>query len=247
MYEMSTRLAGSRFVGVPLANDFNLDLPAMLAAIDEHQPAVVFLAYPNNPTGNCFSREAIETILSRAPGLVVLDEAYQPFALDTWMSALAQWPNLIVMRTLSKLGLAGLRLGYMAAATHWLVEFDKVRPPYNVGVLNEIAAEFALEHLDVLDAQAAQLRQARASLTKALRGLAVTQVFDSRANFILIRVTDSAATHARLRECGILVKDVGRMHPLLANCLRLTVGTPAENSALVDALRLVLSERPKAV
>ncbi len=242
MYEMSTRFAGSRFVGVPLASDFSLDLPAMLSAIDQHQPAVVFLAYPNNPTGNCFSSEAIEAILQRAPGLVVLDEAYQPFALDTWMPALARWPNLVVMRTLSKLGLAGLRLGYMAAATHWITEFDKVRPPYNVGVLNEIAAEFALDHLDVLDAQAAQLRQARASLAKALRMLPVLQVFDSRANFILVRVVDGAGTHARLRECGILVKDVGRMHPLLENCLRLTVGTPAENTALLDALRLVLPE-----
>jgi histidinol-phosphate aminotransferase len=130
----------------------------------------------------------------------------------------------------------------MAAATPWITEFDKVRPPYNVGVLNEIAAEFALDHLDVLDAQAAQLRQARASLAKALRMLPVLQVFDSRANFILVRVVDGAGTHARLRECGILVKDVGRMHPLLENCLRLTVGTPAENTALLDALRLVLPE-----
>lgn len=236
MYDLSARFVRSRFVGVALAPDFGLDLPAMLAAIDAHRPAVVYLAYPNNPTGNCFDDAAIEAILHAAPGAVVLDEAYQPFAQRSWMPRLAQHPNLIVMRTVSKLGLAGIRLGYLAAARPWLDELEKVRPPYNVGVLNEAAAEFALEHLEVLDAQAAAIRADRDALAARLAALPGVEVFASQANFLLVRFADGTAVWRGLLERGVLVKDVGRMHPLLAGCLRVTVGTPAENDALIAAL-----------
>jgi histidinol-phosphate aminotransferase len=242
MYDLSTRFAHSRYVPVPLAADLSLDTDAMLAAIAEHRPAVVWLAYPNNPTGNCFDRAAIERILAAAPGLVVLDEAYQPFALDTWMDALPAHDNLVVMRTVSKLGLAGIRIGYLAASPRWVTEFDKVRPPYNVSVLDEAAAEFALEHLEVLQAQCARLRADRDPLAAALAAVpGVLHVFPSRANFVLVRVADSAATQAGMRERGVLVKDVGRMHPLLAGCLRVNVSTPAENAVMLDALRGALS------
>jgi histidinol-phosphate aminotransferase len=241
MYDLSTRFAGSTYVPVPLAADLSLDLPAMLAAIALHRPAIVWLAYPNNPTGNCFERAEVEAILAAAPGLVVLDEAYQPFALDTWMDALPRHDNLVVMRTVSKLGLAGIRIGYMAAAPHWIAEFDKVRPPYNVSVLDEAAAEFALEHLDVLLAQAARLREDRGTLAAALAAIPGVAVFPSRANFLLVRVADSGATAAGMRERGVLIKDVGRIHPLLAGCVRLTVGTPAENAAMLEALRGALA------
>jgi histidinol dehydrogenase len=240
MYEVSAKLAGSRFVGVDLAPDFSLDMNAMRAAIRRHRPAVIFLAYPNNPTGNSFDREQIEAVLDEAPGLVVIDEAYQPFARDSWMPRLPDHPQLVVMRTLSKLGLAGLRLGYLSAHSRWLVELDKVRPPYNVGVLNDVAAQFALEYFEVLNAQAGAIREERARLLASLRTLPHTTAIGSDANFLLLRVADSAAVHARLLEQGILVKDVGKMHPLLSNCLRVTVGTPEENEALLLALRAVL-------
>ncbi len=244
MYEVSARLAGSRFVGVPLTADFKLDAAATLAAIAEHRPAVVWLAYPNNPTGNCFDEAAIEAVLRAAPGLVVIDEAYQPFAQRSWMPRLPEFPNLAVLRTVSKLGLAGLRLGYLAAAEPWLAQLDKVRPPYNVNVLTDVAARFALDHLDVLDAQAARLRADRDALLTQLSALLAARpgcaVFPSQANFVLIRVPDSAATLQNLLAAGLLVKDVGRMHVLLRNCLRLTVGTPDENRQLVDALRASL-------
>jgi histidinol-phosphate aminotransferase len=241
MYDLSTRLAGSAFVPVPLAADFSLDLAAMLAAIERHAPAIVWLAYPNNPTGNCFERAAIERVLAAAPGLVVLDEAYQPFALDSWMDALADHDNLAVMRTVSKLGLAGIRLGYLAASPHWIAEFDKVRPPYNVSVLDEAAAEFALEHLDVLEAQAARLRDDRAALLAALAAMPGVTCWPSRANFVLVRVADGPAVAAAMRERGVLIKDVGRMHPLLVDCLRLTVGSPDENATMLAALRAAVS------
>ncbi|MFN7643952.1 MAG: histidinol-phosphate transaminase [Burkholderiales bacterium] len=243
MYDLSTRFAGSRFVPVPLAADLSLDLDAMLAAIAEHRPAVVWLAYPNNPTGNCFDRADVERILAAAPGLVVLDEAYQPFALDSWMDDLPRHDHLVVMRTVSKLGLAGIRIGYMAASPRWIAEFDKVRPPYNVSVLDEAAAEFALEHLDVLQAQCARIRDDRERLRAALDAIPGVATFPSRANFVLVRVAGATAVAAGMRERGVLIKDVSRMHPLLADCLRLTVGTPDENAAMLEALRGALAGR----
>jgi histidinol-phosphate aminotransferase len=243
MYDLSTRFAGSRFVPVPLAADLSLDLDAMLAAIAEHRPAVVWLAYPNNPTGNCFERADVERILAAAPGLVVLDEAYQPFALDSWMDDLPRHDHLVVMRTVSKLGLAGIRIGYMAASPRWIAEFDKVRPPYNVSVLDEAAAEFALEHLEVLQAQCARIRDDRERLRAALDAIPAVATFPSHANFVLVRVAGASAVASGMRERGVLIKDVSRMHPLLADCLRLTVGTPDENAAMLAALRGALAGR----
>jgi histidinol-phosphate aminotransferase len=242
MYEMSARLAGSRFVGVPLNPDFSLDQSAMLAAIAEHRPSVVYLAYPNNPTGNSFDDATIEAILRASTGVVVVDEAYQPFAERSWMPRLAQYPNLIVMRTVSKLGLAGIRLGYLAAAPAWTDELEKVRPPYNINVLTEVAARFALDHLDLLDQQAAQIRADRQHLSEALSALPGVEVFASQANFVLARFSNGPAIWRGLLDRGLLVKDVGKMHALLTGCLRLTVGTELENDALINALSQVLSQ-----
>jgi histidinol-phosphate aminotransferase len=152
----------------------------------------VFLSYPNNPTGNLFAEADIVAIIKALDGfgLAVVDEAYEPFAQQTFMNRLPEFPNLVVMRTVSKLGLAGIRLGYMSAAPQLLAEFDKVRPPYNINVLTQVAAEFALDHVEVLNQQAAALRAARADLTAALAACRA-EVFPSAANFILIRVPDS--------------------------------------------------------
>ncbi|WP_087721575.1 histidinol-phosphate transaminase [Pandoraea sp. PE-S2T-3] len=237
MYEMSSRFAGIEFVGVPLKADFSLDMPAMLNAIAAHPGAVVYLAYPNNPTGNLFADDEIETLVRAASGgLVVIDEAYQPFAGKTWMPRLADFPNVVVMRTVSKLGLAGIRLGYLAGSAQWLDQFDKVRPPYNVNVLTQACAEFMLDHLDVLDAQAAELRAERSRLAAAVAALPGVSVYPSDANFLLVRVPDADKTFAGLLARKVLIKNVGKMHVLLANCLRLTVGTPTENAAMVEAL-----------
>ncbi len=257
MYSMSSQFARMKFAGVDLDPSFQLDLPAMLAAIDRHQPALVFIAYPNNPTGNCFSRAAVEQILRRAPGLVVLDEAYEPFAPDSWLPRLAEFPNLAIMRTVSKLGLAGARLGYLAAAPGWTEQLEKVRPPYNIGVLNEAAVAFALEHAEVFADQARTIRDERETLAAELRGLlgqGLDTVFDSQANFVLVRVAEAAGAPTggisagadvarRMRESGVLIKDVGRMHPMLLNCLRLTVGAPDENRRMLAALRQALTQR----
>ena len=236
MYEVFARLDGCRFIGVPLQPDFRLDLGALLFAIEEHRPALVFIAYPNNPTGNLFAREEVEAILDKAPGLVVIDEAYLPFAQDTWMHQLSERLNLVVLRTLSKLGLAGLRLGYACADPQWIVEFDKLRPPYNVGVLPLAAADFLLDHFAVLQQQASVIRSERSRLLCALRARSGVTAFDSAANFILFRVPDPDQLFSGLCGRGILVKNVSGSHPLLAGCLRVTVGTPQENDAFLQAL-----------
>ena len=247
MVQMSALFDGVKYVDVALRPDFTLDLPAMLAAIASHQPALIFLAYPNNPTGNLFDDAAIEAILAAAPGLVVLDEAYQPFAPRSWMSRLPEFGNLLVMRTLSKLGLAGIRLGYMAGRPELIAEFDKVRPPYNVNVLTQAAATLVLRHQEVLAEQAAVLRRERDMLATALAGLPGVRVFPSAANFLLVRIAPEAAPavaearatalFAHLKSRGILVKNMTRAHPLLVGCLRLTIGTPEENGLLFAALR----------
>ncbi len=241
MYRGSAMQAQVRYLPIPLnAHDFSLDMPAMRAAIAQHKPAVVYLAYPNNPTGNCFSDAEISEILSIAPGLVVLDEAYQPFAIDTWMNRLDQYPNMIVMRTVSKWGLAGIRLGYMAGAASWMDQLEKLRPPYNVNVLTEAVALFCLNHESAFTEQTQVLRAERSAMFQALQTLAGQreglQPFESKANFILTRFANAADTLAALKMDRILVKNVSGQHPLLTNCLRLTIGAPEENKALLASL-----------
>lgn len=242
MYAMSARLAGMEFIGVPLRADFTLDKAAMLAAIAEHRPAITYLAYPNNPTGSLFEVADMEAILQAVgdTGIVIVDEAYQPFAQASFMPRLAEFDNLLVMRTVSKLGLAGIRLGYMSASDALLNEFEKVRPPYNINVLTEAAAEFMLQHAAVLDAQTAQLRQQRGVLAASMSRLPGVEVFPSAANFLLIRVPQAEQVFANLLKQKILVKNVGKMHALLENCLRITVSTPDENALFLDALKASL-------
>jgi histidinol-phosphate aminotransferase len=243
MYQRSAQFAGMDYVGVPLKADLTLDLPAMLAAIRQHKPALVFLSYPNNPSGNLFAEDDIVAIIQALDGfgLAVVDEAYEPFAQQTFMHRLPEFNNLVVMRTVSKLGLAGIRLGYMSAAPQLLAEFDKVRPPYNINVLTQVAAEFALDHVEVLNRQAANLRAARADLMAALARMPGVEVFPSAANFILIRVPNSDDAHAKLLSRKVLVKNVSKMHGVLTNCLRITVSTPEENSTFLDAFAASLA------
>ncbi len=238
MYRMIGLFAGLRYVGVPLrADDFSLDMPAMLAAIEEHQPALVFLSYPNNPTGNLFSRAEVETIIEAAPGLVVVDEAYAPFAEASFIGDLGRYEHLVVMRTVSKIGLAGLRLGLLAGPSSWLHEFEKLRLPYNINVLTQLSVDFALQHEQVFAEQTAHLRQERAALEQALAARSGVEVYPSRANFILLRVPAGRATalFEGLKQRGVLIKNLHNAGGLLRDCLRVTVGAPQENAAFLSA------------
>jgi len=240
MYEMSAKLQGIGFVGVPLTATFELDEMPMLAAIEAHRPAITWLAYPNNPTANLFDEAVIERVVEavgRQNGLVVFDEAYQPFSSRSWLPRLGTHEHVLVLRTLSKFGLAGVRLGYLAGPAALVDEIDKVRPPYNISALNAEATLFALDHAEEFTRQASVLRHERESLQRELAATPGVTAFPSEANMILVRVADAKAVFAGMKRRGVLVKNVEGLHPLLSNCLRLTVGTPEENALMIHALR----------
>jgi histidinol-phosphate aminotransferase len=240
MYRMIATIAGMDYQAVPLASDFSLDLPAMLQAIEQHQPAVIFLAYPNNPTGNLFDESAIIAIIEASPGLVVLDEAYHAFAGGhSFMDRLPDYDNLVVMRTVSKMGLAGLRLGMLAGSPAWLQEFDKIRLPYNINVLTQLSAEFAMQYYVVLQQQTQKICADRETLKQQLDNIDGITTHDSQANFLLVRMPAGRATEifTALKEKGVLVKNLHGSNDSLNDCLRVTVGTAEENQAFISALK----------
>lgn len=238
MYKIIATSVGLTYHGVPLAADFSLDLAATLAAIDQLRPAVVFIAYPSNPTGNLFSRGDICAIIDAAPGLVVVDEAYSAFCDGSFFDLLSQYPQLLILRTVSKLGLAGLRLGFLVGGADWLHELDKIRLPYNINVLTQASAAFALRHYPVLLDQTRRIRAERERLAASLAALPGVTPFPSQANFILFRVAPGRAHELfqRLKQRGVLIKCLDGVHPALHDCLRVTVGTPEENQAFIEAL-----------
>jgi histidinol-phosphate aminotransferase len=242
MYRIISTSVGVKYIGVPLKADFSLDVAATRAAIDEYRPAVVFIAYPSNPTGNLFSAEDICSLIEAAPGVVVVDEAYTAFCDANFIDYLGRYEHLMILRTVSKLGLAGLRLGYLLGAPSWLHEIDKLRLPYNINVLTQVSAEFALEHYDMLLEQANSIRDEREALYDALRSLPGVTAFPSQANFILFRVAAGRAGEIfqRLKQAGVLIKSLHGSHPALHDCLRVTVGKPEENQAFLSALREIL-------
>ncbi len=244
MYAMSAQLQGLKFIGVDLTPDFELDEAAMLAAIRTHRPAIVYLAYPNNPTANLWDDAVIEKVIAlqgQQGGLVVMDEAYQPFASRSYLGRLSAHRHVLLMRTLSKFGLAGIRLGYLVGPQALITEIDKVRPPYNISVLNAECALFALEHADVFATQAQDIQRQRAQIVSTIQAWGAerpgVKVWHSDANMVLLRVPEAQKTFEGMKARGILVKNVSKMHPLLANCLRLTVGTADENAQMLRALQ----------
>ncbi|HEX4522286.1 MAG TPA: histidinol-phosphate transaminase [Casimicrobiaceae bacterium] len=243
MYRLNAIYAGMRFVGVPLASDFALDRDAMLAAVERERPALTFLAYPNNPTGNLFAADDVAAIIRASPGLVVVDEAYAAFADASFLSRIAEFPNLLVLRTLSKVGMAGIRLGYAVAAPEWIAQLNKLRPPYNVNAFTQAAAEALLADDGWMAGQAAAIRAERGRLATALERLPGVTVFETQANFLLVRVPEADRLYDGLKLRRILVKNVHSWHPLLTNCLRITVGTPRENESLLAALTGLLPAR----
>ncbi len=243
MYKMIATFCRIDYVGVPLDSQFDLDLAAMLEVVERQQPALIFLAQPNNPTGNLYSVEKIRRIAEASTGLVIVDEAYTAFTDADSLHLLNDYDNLLIMRTLSKVGLAGLRLGLLVGRPQWLGELEKLRLPYNINTLTQASAVFALEHFDVLRQQTEQLRIARAELLQGLQALSGLQVWPSEANFLLVRVIDRSVVdlHQGLKQAGVLVKMLDGSHPSLAGCLRINVSTAQENRLLLDTLALLLA------
>lgn len=246
MYKLTAEICGLRYAGVPLRPDYQLDTGAMLAALARERPALVFIANPNNPTGNAFDAAAIRQVIEQAPGLVVLDEAYYPFTEANALGWLGQYPNLAVMRTVSKLGLAGLRLGLLCGPARWLEQIDKTRLPYNINVLTQASVAFALGHAQVLNAQAGAIRAERERLYRELQLRKPLTVYPSEANFLLFRTAAgrAGALHQALRTGGVLIKNLHGSHPMLAGCLRVTVGLPEENTIFLNALDAALAKEP---
>lgn len=237
MYRHNAELYGMNYVGVPLNEDFTLDLPAVLSAIDKHQPALIFIAYPNNPTGVCFRREEVEAIIRAARGIVVVDEAYGAFSRDSFLPQAGSVENLVVMRTISKIGFAGLRIGYAAGSPAVMDELAKILPPYNMNQLSLATAKFALQHHDVIQTTIDILKTERERVFNELSAIGRLKAFPSEANFITVRVPDADALFNTLKENRILIKKLHGTHPLLAQCVRITIGSPEQNDAVLDIIR----------
>ena len=242
MYRMIAEFVGMRYEAVELDDNFEINLTHTLKQIDRHQPAIIFIAYPNNPTANCFHKAAIEEIIKAAPGIVVVDEAYHPFAQDTFMDSLTEYDHLMVMRTVSKMGLAGLRLGALCGHPLLVGEIDKVRLPYNINVLTQKLATAILKKPQALEQQAAEIREQREAMLKTLAAIDSIVVYPSQANFILFRLSqhDAGDVFERIKSQGVLIKNMKATQGALQNCLRVTVGTPAENEVFIRALDIAL-------
>jgi histidinol-phosphate aminotransferase len=241
MFRMIATFAGTRYVGVDLRDDFSLDIERTLAAIEREKPGVVIVTYPNNPTGNQFDAGLIERVIEAAPGVVLLDEAYHAFASDSFLPRLPRHPNLFVMRTLSKLGLAGIRLGVLAGHADWVKELGKVRLPYNINTLTQVVAREMLRHINVLTEQAGDIKLERGRLLEELRRVPGVKAYPSDANFVLFRISQAERVFDGLKQRGVLIRSLHGSHRLLADCLRVTVGTPDENAAFLTALKQTLA------
>ncbi|BAU58533.1 histidinol-phosphate aminotransferase [Halorhodospira halochloris] len=239
MYRVIATLSGSEFVEIDLADDYGLDLAAMQAAVGKHQPAVTYVAHPNNPTGNGLDLDEISSLALSTEGVVVVDEAYYAYADSSFLPRLLDHPNVLLLRTLSKVGLAGLRVGVLIAHPEWVEQLEKCRLPYNVGVLAQVSAKFALEHRQQLDEAIKRVLGERSRLAEELRHMPVVErVLPSETNFITFRLKAIPASRAykHLLAEGVLVKSLDGSHPRLSNCLRVTVGTPQENDLFLGAL-----------
>jgi len=236
MYRLIGLASGWEVEEFPLSGTFDLERGPFIEKVRQYRPRLVVVAWPNNPTGNCVDEEVLEALLEEAPGLVVVDEAYFDFSARTFLPRLQEHRNLIILRTLSKIGLAALRLGFLLADPGVVAELNKVRLPYNVSSFSQAAASIVLEKQTFLEGQIGTILSERATLTKEMGRIEGVQPFPSEANFILFRTgRPSSEVFGALKERGVLVRDLGRPGPL-ENCLRVTVGTPQENRIFLDAL-----------
>jgi len=234
MYDLIAHWLKRPVASVPLSDDFNLDADHFLQVCAREKAEVAFLACPNNPTGNLWPEATVRKIAENFNGLLVIDEAYGPFAERTHTHLLAG--NVMVLRTFSKLGWAGLRLGYLIGEAEQIAHLNKVRMPYNINALTQASASLLLDHFDIFEQQAAEIRAERERMLASLSGLHALDVFPSQTNFILLRLPDADAAFEQLKQRGILVKNMNSARGLLANCLRITIGRSEENDAVLHAL-----------
>ncbi|MBR0128798.1 MAG: histidinol-phosphate transaminase [Neisseriaceae bacterium] len=237
MYRRNAELFGMSYIGVPCNADLTLNVAQVLSEIEQHQPDLIFIAYPNNPTGTRYPRDEVEQIIQAATGLVVIDEAYGAFSSDSFLPQAGSCDNLLVLRTFSKIGFAGLRVGFVSGSLKVIDELKKILPPYNMNQLSLTAAKFALQHIEWINNNIQQLKMEREIAFAQLEDIKNITVFPSESNFLTLRVPDADACFQQLLQNGFLVKNLNRMHPLLNNCLRITIGKPEDNVRWLAVLK----------
>lgn len=240
MYQQISLATSTSFSSIALRPDFGLDLRVTLDLIVQQQPACIFLAFPNNPTGNCFDASHIRAILEAAPGMVVLDEAYHAFCGKSYMDQIQHFPNLVVLRTLSKSGLAGLRLGMLVAGNHWVEQLEKLRLPYNINTLTQASVAYFLKHYNIIEQHSSEIVEGRTTLQDEMQSIPGITVYPSETNFLLFHTSLGAdRVYDELKSRGVLIKNLHGSHEALDDCLRVTVSCPSENRIFIAALKAV--------
>ena len=241
MYDITSRALAQKVVSVPLDADFDLDAELIIKKAAASRAKVLFLACPNNPTGNRFSDKAVRKILDNVNAAIVIDEAYYSFSGKSYLPLLKKYPNMIILRTLSKIGFAGLRIGILAASPGVVQELNKIRLPYNINSLSQTVAIQALKHREVINQQISVLISERKKLYNVLPTLPGVTAYPSETNFIMIRtLADATAIHKKLKQKGILIKNLSKPGPL-KNCLRVTIGSPEENREFIAEFKKAIT------
>ena len=239
MYGITAQCLGLNPVSFPLNDNWDFEAQPALDVLAEQKAKIVFISYPNNPTGNCFSEQAIQQIIEQFEGIVVLDEAYQDFSGKTFLKQMEKHNNLVILRSLSKIGLAGLRVGYGIFPTLLAEQVNKVRLPYNSNTVSQWVATELLNNFTSVQNQIHSILDERNRLMDELSKFPSITVYPSNSNFILFRDSKDGVFN-KLKENGILLRNLSS-HPRLKNCLRVTIGTKQENDQFLNQLRKVTS------
>ena len=221
-----------------MREDFSLDIELMLKKIEEFDPAIIFLAFPNNPTGNLWDKNDIDLIIKKANGVVVIDEAYGSFSGESFISEMDNYENLLIMKTVSKIGLAGIRVGYLIGEDYIIKNINKLRLPFNINTLSQKISEFSVENSNYLENQTNDIIKLRELLISKMEGIDKIKVYKSKTNFILFKVLSGTADDIfkSLISKKILIKNMSNT-PGLKNYLRVTVGSEKENNLFIQSLK----------
>jgi len=236
MYELVSKYVNLEYFGVQLDSNFDINLSDALLIIEREKPKIIFIAYPNNPTGNCFDYDAIIEIIKSTNSMVILDEAYYAYSDKSFLSEISNFPNLLVLRTISKIGFAGLRLGLLIGDQETIAQLNKLRLPYNINALTQTSANFLLQDKQRIINNAQIIIEERRRLAHELSLFSKFKVYPSQTNFILVHSEDAHSLHTALKENGILIKGFPKGSKL-SDFIRISVSEPVENNMLIDAIR----------
>ena len=236
MYEMVAKFTHLNYQGVRLDDRFDIDLDRTLDVIRSKKPKLIFIAYPNNPTGNSFDQESIKEIIKSTDALVVLDEAYYAYSEESFLSQITNFPNLVVLRTISKIGFAGLRLGLLVGSHTTIEQLNKLRLPYNINILTQVSANFLLKEKDRIANNVKIIINERQRIFDELSLIPNLIVYPSQTNFLLIKINDALSLFESLKANGILVKGFTKGSQL-EDCIRLSISEAKENNTLLKHIK----------